>query len=439
MGGSVQAVQRNKMLGVVLRVFLGIGLCFLSGVNAFSQDLHLAVSSDAFNRGDFATAKDGYLLLYEETKDIAYAKQAAMAAASMGDLQTATKLAFLYQNITKNTQDVATNKILVDSYIRMGDVKKAISLLEFIKEKEDSLSVDNILGTLYLSQKEVDKAYQLLNGVYNETHDEVVLEKILTIYLAKNDKVATINLMTSHLKNYGCSDDLCKKSIDLFLRLGEVFQAEKIFSSIYEKSPTIESAGYFIWILTYQKKYKQAQEIAQKFPLNRHLLLDLYVAQKDFASASKQASLIYQEKKSPKYLALEAVYQYEAMESLEKTQGQSINAVIKKLELAIKERKKEASAVKENFNEQDAFFYNFLGYMLIDYDLDIKKGLDYVKVALSIDPSSISYVDSLAWGYYKLGKCAEAKKVFSTIPNENIQNEDELKIHFERINSCIKN
>lgn len=435
----MRAVQRNKMLGVVLRVFLGIGISSLLSASALSQDLHLVVSADAFNRGDFALAKDGYLLLYEETKEIAYAKQAAMAAASMGDLQTASKLAFLYQNVTKNTQDLATNKILVDSYIRLGDIKKAISLLELIREKEDSLSVDNILGTLYLSQKEIDKAYSLLNGVYNETHDEIVLEKILTIYLGKNDKVATLNLLTSHLQNYGCSDNLCKKGIDLFLRLGEASQAEKIFGLFYEKSPTIENAQYLIWILSYEKKYKQAQEIAQNFPLNRHLLLDLYIAQKDFASASKQASLIYQEKKTPKYLALEAVYEYEAMESLGRLQKQSLESIIKKLELAIKERKKEALAIKENFNEQDAFFHNFLGYMLIDYDLDVKKGLDYVKVALSIDPSSISYVDSLAWGYYKLGKCAEAKKVFSTIPSENIQNEDELKIHFERINSCIKN
>ncbi|WP_095274945.1 ATP-dependent nuclease subunit B [Helicobacter sp. 11S03491-1] len=423
------------MFKVILGIICGLMVCAILDANTFSEDYYLMLSSDAFNRGDFKGAKDGYLTLYEETKNIAYAKEAALSAANMGDMQTAAKLALLYQNVTKNTKDLPTSKILADSYIRMGDIKKAISLLESIKKEEDSLPVDNVLGTLYLSEKNFDKAFGLLDNVYNQTHDEEALSKILMIYLAKNDKPAATGLLKSHLEKYGCSKDLCQKSFDAFVRLNDLSDAQEVFQMIYNKSPTIENARYLIRILAYQKKYKQAQEIAQTFPLNRHLLLELYVAQKEFSAASKQASLIYKEQKNPKYLALEAIYLYQSMETPKK---QTIEEIIKKLEHSLSERQKEIVSIKENLNSQDAFFYNFLGYMLIDYNLDVKKGIHYVKIALEVDPGSVSYVDSLAWGYYKLGKCIEAKKIFATIPKEQIEIETELKSHFDSINSCTK-
>ncbi|MDO7252307.1 tetratricopeptide repeat protein [Helicobacter cappadocius] len=418
---------------LALGFYLSMSICV--SANAFSEDSYLMMSSDAFNRGDFAAAKDGYLTLYQQTKNISYAKEAAISAANMGDLQTAAKLALLYQNTTKNTNDLPTNKILVDTYMKMGDTKKAISLLENIKKQEDSLPVNNVLGTLYLSEKNFDKAFSLLDNYYNQTHDEEALGKLLMIYFTKNNPTAALNLLKSHLQKYGCTDQLCQKSIDIFARLNDIADAEKIFQKIYENSPTVENARYLIWILASQKKYKQAQDIAQKFPLNRHLLLELYVVQKNFSAASKQAGLIYQEKENPKYLALEAIYLFQ---SLKNPKINQIKTIAEKLEKSIKERKKEIISFKENLNSQDAFFYNFLGYMLIDYDVDIKKGIEYVKMALDIDPSSISYVDSLAWGYYKLGKCAEAKKIFATIPDDQIQAEPELKSHFESIGACQK-
>ncbi|GAA6867806.1 hypothetical protein HpHA245_15420 [Helicobacter pylori] len=47
-------------------------------------------------------------------------------------------------------------------------------------------------------------------------------------------------------------------------------------------------------------------------------------------------------------------------------------------------------------------------------------------------------MDSLAWGYYKLGNCLEAKKIFSSIAKESIQAEPELKEHNKIIQECKK-
>gem|GEM_PF-1719234 len=51
---------------------------------------------------------------------------------------------------------------------------------------------------------------------------------------------------------------------------------------------------------------------------------------------------------------------------------------------------------------------NFLGYVYIDNNINVKKGIRLVKRALKIYPGWFFYLDSLGWGYYKLGKYKKA-------------------------------
>ncbi len=46
---------------------------------------------------------------------------------------------------------------------------------------------------------------------------------------------------------------------------------------------------------------------------------------------------------------------------------------------------------------------NFLGYGWIDRGLHVKEGMDLIRQAMQLDPKSGAIVDSLGWGYYKLG------------------------------------
>lgn len=51
---------------------------------------------------------------------------------------------------------------------------------------------------------------------------------------------------------------------------------------------------------------------------------------------------------------------------------------------------------------------NFLGYGWIDRGLHVKEGMDLVRQAMSLSPRSGAIVDSLGWGYYKLGDYDQA-------------------------------
>jgi tetratricopeptide (TPR) repeat protein len=55
-------------------------------------------------------------------------------------------------------------------------------------------------------------------------------------------------------------------------------------------------------------------------------------------------------------------------------------------------------------NPQSAVTLNYLGYMNADRGVQLEESLNYIKQAVSLDPTNGAYLDSLGWAYFKLGK-----------------------------------
>lgn len=56
-----------------------------------------------------------------------------------------------------------------------------------------------------------------------------------------------------------------------------------------------------------------------------------------------------------------------------------------------------------------AITLNYLGYMNADRNVKVEEALSFVQKALSADPDNGSYLDSLAWALYRLGRHADAE------------------------------
>ncbi len=83
-------------------------------------------------------------------------------------------------------------------------------------------------------------------------------------------------------------------------------------------------------------------------------------------------------------------------------------------------------------------YQNYLGYILIDFDVDINKGLDFVNKALEKAPNNLAYIDSLAWGQYKLKQCKKAYENMKKVVDSAGLNDVEIKTHWEKIKECNK-
>ncbi|MFZ0805074.1 MAG: tetratricopeptide repeat protein, partial [Candidatus Sulfotelmatobacter sp.] len=65
---------------------------------------------------------------------------------------------------------------------------------------------------------------------------------------------------------------------------------------------------------------------------------------------------------------------------------------------------KKALAATPPTDPQAAATLNYLGYMNADRGVKLEESLNYIKQAISLEPNNGSYLDSLGWVYFKLGK-----------------------------------
>jgi len=80
---------------------------------------------------------------------------------------------------------------------------------------------------------------------------------------------------------------------------------------------------------------------------------------------------------------------------------------------------------------------NNLGYMLIDHDKDVNRGLSLVEKALHFMPEESSYLDSKAWGLYKIGKYEEALKILEKLEASGMK-ANELWLHLAKVCEALK-
>jgi tetratricopeptide (TPR) repeat protein len=60
-------------------------------------------------------------------------------------------------------------------------------------------------------------------------------------------------------------------------------------------------------------------------------------------------------------------------------------------------------------DENNATAMNGLGYILVDTDADITRGLRFCRKAVDRKPQNAAYLDSLGWAYFKCGETMEAR------------------------------
>lgn len=432
---------------ILLRI-LCLCLCLNSVYAEFDEDemLFEAIELEASKQLD--KARDSYLILYEETQKLEYLKESIVLSASIENPKTTLEFArdYIAQGGKK---DIVMLKIFLDCYLKLGLYDEALNETKELMKQDDNPQFQNILGLLYVEKKDLVKAKKAFEANYAQTKSQDSLQSIIEIELAQNNGKAAFEKLDSHIEEYGCNDAFCNFSLDLYIRSKQISKIEGIFKREFDKNPTIQNAQNLVLVYAHQKKFDQASKIASQFPFNHQVMLELYVLQKDFANASLRADLLYEENKNPYFLAIAQVYKFESLKN--KSDSKQILSITTKLEQAIAqmqntnspENPQDAKSV-QNLNIQGsisnqynlAYFLNFLGYVLIDHELDIKRGVEYVKQALKSSPNEPAYIDSLAWGQYKLKQCTLAQETFKQIPESIIKQEQELQEHKALIQKC---
>jgi tetratricopeptide (TPR) repeat protein len=391
------------------------------GKKSFENEDLLIVQALEFRKNrDYESAIGVYNTLYEQSKKTNYLIEAA-------------KISFLTNNNEKTHQLVATalkenpkdtdiRRILIGLYMKENNVEDAKKEVLRLLEMEKNSRNLTIAGTIYFQLKSYELSLKYFQSAYKESVDENVLLNMVDVlynYLGKKDEA--ISYLETHIRLEDCGAKVCYKLIEIYGKERDIDGIISTYKKMYERFQDEEYAKKVVELLVYKKDKSGAVQFLDKTGYNQEMLLDIYVSSSDFDGAYKVAQRLYEKYDEMKYLGQMAIYEYEKNkknlnEDILKSVSQKFEKVVSQLE--------------------NPLFLNYYGYLLIDHDMDITKGIDLVKKALKEEPNSVFYLDSLAWGLYKLGDCIQAKQILDKFIN-NVE-EEEVMMHYNKIKECLQ-
>jgi hypothetical protein len=294
----------------------------------------------------------------------------------------------------------------------------AIALVDKSKDVNDYVLVSEV----YVKQKKYNTALKYLESAYTKDYNEKILDRmsiILYVNLQRNKEA--IAQLETHARMHGCSKIICTRLIGFYSNENNIDGLLSVYLRMYELEKSDAISKKIVQIYAYKKDYIKLMSFLQKSRSDDELLLQVYINAKNYKQASKLAKELYYDRGDINYLGQSAIFEYESHKNRADKKMQ--DSVIKKLKKVISIEKR-------------PLYLNYLGYLLIDHSIDIKGGMGYIREALKIEPNSAFYLDSLAWGYYRLGNCKKAYKIISKVKKLDGGDDPEVLKHVQTIKKC---
>lgn len=357
-------------------------------------------------------------ILYEKSNKKEYLYR------SLSNLLIAKEYDKILQNTNIETDDLFLKRMEVIALINLYRIEeaeiKALKLVELTKEVNDYLLVSD----LYISQKNFNKALKYLEGAYIKDYNEKILDKIsIILYVNLGRKKEAIAQLETHSRVYSCSELICNRLISFYSDENNIDGLLSAYLRYYKVNPSNKVSEKIIQIYNYKKEYLKLIDFLKESKSDNLTLLQLYIKIKNYQKAFILANDIYEEIGDIEYLGQSAIYEYESKK--EKLNSSAILSIMKKFEKVILEK-------------NTALYLNYYGYLLIDHNIDIDKGIKYIYKALDIQPNSSFYLDSLAWGYYKQNRCKKAKSIMDKVISLDGGTHEEILSHIKLIDKCLK-
>jgi predicted Zn-dependent protease len=383
-----------------------------------NEDMMIFKALEFTRKAQYDKAVDEYVKLYEKSGKKIYLLEAMKIRLSTRDYKGLEELVKSAPKSLQNSPEVLKYKITIELYkLNYKKAKELGQKLLKVQKNERNLQ---IVANIYLITKEYDEAYKYLQSAYKISNSKEVLLKIVAIdYNYLDKKKEALALLETHSRLYGCSSEICSRLVEIYGANQNIEGLIHTYEELYKIHPNDELAKKIVDLYAYKRDFKGAENFLKRNALYNDMLLDIYASQKEFKKAIDLANELYSQSGKVSYKLKAAIYKYEMLKDKDK---KSLESVIKEFESAIDK-------------SDNPLFLNYYGYILIDHDIDVKKGIKYVKEALKKEPDSPYYLDSLAWGLYKINECKEAKEIMQRVLD--MMKEKEVIEHMNEIKKCL--
>lgn len=414
-------MYRNKaFVRVVLALFISC-FCFANEKIKIDENLYILEALMAVDNAKHDEAMAIYKKLYEETKKPAYLKEALKFAFFTNSAEFDSIMQLAEKNLKDDTDFLRIKGASLMNTNRLDEARK---VMESLVKKESKPRNHIMLGTILSMQNNNEEALKQFKIVYEkDKSDENLLRMVEFLYNKMGKKDEALSYLETSRRINGCSVHVCLTLIDLYMQTGKINDTVEIYEDLYKTTKEKEYLNKAVGVFAYQKNYEGAAKFLQKYNHNDNLLMEMWAIMGEYDKAYNKAKELFDKSFNLDYQAKMAVYQYER--DAKNLSKESLKEIIHNFE---------KSAIKLD----DPIYLNYYGYLLIDHDVDVKKGVELVEKALIKEPNSVYYLDSLAWGLYKLGECKRADEVMSkTLHDDEFVNSTEAKEHIRLIKECL--
>lgn len=415
-------MRGNKAIVGILLIFSMFCIGAANEDKKFDENLYILEALMAVDNSKHEDAVGIYKELFKKTNKTTYLKEALKFAfvSNSSDFNEILKLA--EQNL-KDDPDFL--RIKGAKLMGQNRLEEARRVLENLIKKEPRPRSYIMLGSLFSMQRKNEEALAQFQKAYEiEKSDENLIRIADFLYNKMNRKQEAVSYLETSRRINGCTAHVCMTLIDFYIQMQQFNNTIEIYENLYEIMKEKEFLNKALGIYVYQKNYEDAIKFLKKHKHNDDALMEIYAMIGDFDGAYNKAKEIFDKSFNLEYQAKMAIYQYER--DSKKMTKKSLDEIIYNFEKSV--------------NRLDnPVYFNYYGYLLIDHDVDIKRGVELVKKALERDPNSVYYIDSLAWGYFKLGECEKADELMQGVMHDSeFIDSDEAKEHIRMIKECLQ-
>ena len=392
-----------------------------------SENQYIVLALESENQKLYYDARNLYFKLFEKTDNYEYFIKYLAISTHIQDYKIVKEQALKYYVDNIKEEEIIL-RLYTFALFKLGNQKEAlISGQKLANLFKNDVNYE-LLGTIYLQQKDYLKAYELFEKSFALNKSVNTFFNLTNIqYFNLSQKTEAINKIEQYIKENGHDFNL---SIQLLTFYEKEQQTQKIVPFLkemyfeYKENEEVEMFGKTkLLLIKYIAKDNvgQAIEFLEQNQDEDEILLNLYKITNQPQKAYDLLGKLYASSYNFDYLGQQAIIEFEMAEDKRKV----LNGVIAKFE-----------KVTENIDNH--IYENYLAYILIDFNINLQKGVILVKKALQEEPTNIAYLDTLAWGEYKLKNCKEAYKQMKKVVDEIGLDDDEIKLHWEKIKECKK-
>ena len=385
------------------------------------EDFYTLVALQTEQGKSYKEAAKIFSTLYEKTKNKEYLYRSLENSIVAKEYESVLKRVDAITHGSVDDTRLVRLKIvaLIESKQLLDAQKTALKLVEKTKEVQDY----ELVGDIYTQLKEYESALKYYKQGYEIDYNEHLVSKIAILYYSQMHQLQNaIDVLELHTSGHGCSKVVCERLLALYGKQNNLDGILKTYKKLYSLEKNPEIAQKIIQIYGYKKDYLSLISFLEDDYSDDEMLLQLYSVVKNYPKAYKLAGKLYKQTGDIHFLAQNAIFEYEIKGN--KSEDALVKRVIEKLTRVVEE-------------DSSPVYKNYLGYIMIDHNLDVKKGMDYIREVLKVQPDSSFYLDSLAWGYYKLGNCLKAHKIMNKVVKMKGGDEPEVLSHVKIINKCL--